>query len=434
MDCVVSLLRKTSLAWSLAAVISAGTVAAGDWPQYRGANHDGKSPETVAPWKGNGPRVLWKAETPTGFSSFTVSQGRAFTLARRSVDGVDREVCVALDANTGQGLWATPVGVAKYDGGGDSGTSNNKGGDGPRSTPSVDGDAVYVLSAQLYLACLDAATGRERWAKDLLREHAGRNISWQNAASPLVDGDLVFVAGGGSGQSLLAFHKKDGRLVWKGEDEKMTHATPVAATILGQRQVIFFMQSGLVAVRPDSGQVLWRYPFKYSVSTAASPVVCGDVVYCAAGYGVGAGAVQISRSGDAFKPTELWRSTGNRPVANHWSTPVHHNGYLYGMFSFKEFGTGPLKCVEVKTGKVLWEQKNFGAGNVILAGDRVLALSDAGELVLVEATPSAYKEVARAKVLDGKCWSTPIVSGGRVYARSTKEGVCLEAPAQLTAR
>lgn len=405
-----------------------------DWPQYRGAAGDGTSPESISQWPAGGPQVLWKTPAPDGFSSFTTGGGRAFTLVGRNIDGAPREVCVALDESTGKELWAVPVGVAKYDGGGDSGTSDNKGGDGPRSTPSVEGDRVYVLSAQLYLACLDAKTGKEIWANNLMKDYSGRNIQWQNAASPLIEGDLVLVAGGGSGQALLAFNKNDGKLVWKGQDDKMTHATPVAATILGQRQVIYFTQTGLVSVTPDSGAVLWRYPFRYNVSTAASPVVGGDIVYCAAGYGVGAGAVKITKSGDKFDATEIWRSTGNKPVANHWSTPVLHNGYLYGMFSFKEYGEGPLKCVELATGKVMWEKPGFGAGNVILTGDRVLALADNGELVLVGANPKAYLELARAKVVGGKCWSTPVFSNGKIYVRSTKEAVCLDAPKQTAAR
>ncbi len=402
------------------------TSRAADWPQYRGLNHDGITAESVSPWGSQGPRVIWKNPTPTGFSSFSISQGRAFTLVRGEVGGAARELCVAFDATNGQRLWEKPVGVAKYDGGGDSGTSDNKGGDGPRSTPSVDGSSVYVLSAQLYLACLDAATGEERWGKDIVREFKGRNISWQSAASPLIDGDLIFVAGGGSGQSLLAFNKTTGAVVWKTGDEKMTHATPVAATIQGVRQVIFFTQSGLVSVEAATGKPLWRYAFPYRVSTAASPVVGGDIVYCSAGYGVGAAAVRISRSGDNLVATELWRSRGDRPVVNHWSTPVYHDGHLYGMFSFKNYGDGPIKCVELATGKVRWEEKGFGPGNLILAGNRLLALGDAGQLVLIEATPEAYRELARADILQGKCWSTPVVSGGRIYARSTEEGVCLE--------
>jgi outer membrane protein assembly factor BamB len=409
-------------------LVSLGALAglAADWPQYRGPSHDGRTPESVAPWPAAGPKVAWKTPTPTGFSSFTVSGGKAFTLVRREVDGADREVCLALDAASGKELWATPVGIAKYQGGGDDGKAPNKGGDGPRSTPSVVGNLVIVFNAQLRLVALEAASGKEVWAKDLVKEFKGANIGWQNAASPLVDGELVFVAGGGPGESLLAFQTRDGALAWKSGDERITHASPVAATLAGVRQIIFFVQSGLVSVAADSGKELWRHAFPYRVSTAASPVVGGDIVYCSAGYGVGSSAAKITKTEAGFTATELWRLKGDKPVANHWSTPVFHEGYLYGMFSFKEYADGPLKCIELATGQVKWEKPGFGAGNVILAGNRVLALSDAGEVVLVEAKPDAYAEVARAKVLDGKCWSTPTLSGGRIYARSTKEGVCLD--------
>jgi len=320
------------------------------------------------------------------------------------------------------------MGIAKYDGGGNSGTKENPGGDGPRSTPTLDGDFVYAFSGRFQLACFEAATGKARWVKDLVKEHGGsEQFRWQNAASPLIDGDLIYVAGGGPGQALLGINKLDGKAVWKGQDDKATHSTPVAADILGVRQVIFFTQKGLVAVAPKTGAVLWRQAFPFSVSTAMTPIVAGDIVYCSAGYGVGAGAYRIAKAGAAFKSTELWRKPNE--LMNHWSTPVFKDGHLYGMFQFKEFGAGPLKCVELASGKIKWEKAGFGPGNVILAGGQILVLGDAGQLVLVEATPKAYTEAARAKVLAGKCWSTPVISDGRIYARSTTEGVCLDAAA-----
>jgi len=154
--------------------------------------------------------------------------------------------------------------------------------------------------------------------------------------------------------------------------------------------------------------------------------VDGDIVYCSAGYGVGAGAVKITKEGLNFKATEIYRFRGNKPLANHWSTPVVKDGYLYGMFQFKEYGNGPVKCVDIKTGAVKWEQPGFGPGQVILVGDRVLALADNGDLVTFAAKPDKYTEISRAKVLDGKCWTTPIVSNGMIFARSTKEAVCLD--------
>jgi outer membrane protein assembly factor BamB len=264
-----------------------------------------------------------------------------------------------------------------------------------------------------------------------MQEHAGRNIGWKSAISPLVDGDFVFVGGGGAGESMLAFNKNTGALLWKSGDEKITHATPVAATLLGTRQIIYFMQSGLVSVSAVNGAELWRFPFRYNVSTASSPVVCDDVVYCSAGYGVGGGAAKITKEGNKFTATELWKTGGDTKVANHWSTPVYHNGYLYGMFSFKKYGSGPLKCVDPKTGEIKWEKPGFGAGQAIIADGHILALADDGQLVAVKASPDSYQEVARTKAVEGKCWSTPALSGGRIYVRSTKQGACLDLSTKL---
>ncbi len=408
-------------------VVSTLQLHALDWPQYRGLTGDGISSEKIVlPKAGATPKQIWKTPSEGGFSSFTVAGGRAFTLSLKEADGAKQESVVAFDAKTGKELWFAPLNFAKYGGGGDSGAPDNKGGDGPRSTPTTDGTHVYALSSQLSLRCFDAATGKVLWTRDLLKENAGRNIQWENAASPLLEGGVLYMAGGGPGESILAINPKDGAVVWKAFDEKMTHATPVATTILGQRQIIFFLQSGLLAVEPKTGKELWRYAFDYKTSTAASPVVAGDIVYCSAGYGVGAGAVRVTKEAGAWKATEIYRIRGNKPLANHWSTPVAKDGYLYGMFQFKEYGNGPVKCVDIKTGDVKWEQTGFGPGQVILAGDRVLALADNGDLVAFEAKPDAYHEVARSKVLEGKCWTTPIVSNGQVFARSTKEAVCLD--------
>lgn len=398
-----------------------------EWTFVRGPHGDGSSLETLPKtWPATGPKVLWRVPSAKGFSSFVVGGGRAFTLELRDVEGAPQEVLTARNSDTGAELWVQPLGPVKFDGGGDSGTDDNKGGDGPRSTPTLDGGRVYVTSGKLVLSCFDSKTGNVVWQHDLMKEFGGRNITWQNAASPLVEGNVVLVAGGGPSESLLAFNAKDGKLVWKALDEVMTHATPTPATIAGQRQVIFFVKSGLVSVDPKTGRELWRFAFPWKVSTAASPIVAGDLVYCSAGYGVGAAACRVSKAGDTWKAEPVYRFEGNKPLANHWSTPVLHDGHLYGMFQFKEYGSGPVKCVDIGTGAVKWEQPGFGPGHVIRVGNEVLALSDAGQLVLFAASPAGYQELARAKVLDGKCWTTPVLSGGRVYARSTKEAVCLD--------
>jgi outer membrane protein assembly factor BamB len=399
---------------------------AGDWPQFRGPNHDGSSPEKIlTSWPVGGLREVWKQPMTDGFSAISVGGGRAFTLETREVDGAQQEVCVALDAKSGKELWAVPLGIAKYDGGGDSGTSDNNGGDGPRSTPTCDDGKVYTYSSRMILKCMDAASGKQIWVVDIKKEYAGRNIKWESAASPLIDGDRVFVAGGGPDEALLAFDKNGGHLVWKGQDDMMTQSTPVAATILGVRQVIFFTQKGLVAVAPDTGAVLWRFAFPFATATAMSPVVCGDIVYCSAGYHIGTSACKITKTAAGFAAEQLWHQPAN-VVANHWSTPVYSQGYVYGISGHGQYGKAPLVCVDAATGKVMWSQAGFGPGGCTLVDDCVLVLSDAGDLVLVKATPSAYQEVARSHVLAGKCWNAASVSNGRIYARSTQEGASLD--------
>jgi outer membrane protein assembly factor BamB len=407
-----------SLVLSLAAV-----AVAGDWQQYRGELGDGKSSETIdAKWPADGPEILWKVPTPLGFSSLSVADGRAFTLiARDNGQGKRVETLLALDANNGSELWSVPLGVSDYEhDGGNAGAPGNRGGDGPRSTPSTDGKHVFVYDAHLVLSAFDAASGKLLWKRDVVKEYAGRKIKWYNATSPLLDGAALYVSGGGPGETFLAFRKDSGELIWSSGDEMMTHATPHVATINKTKQVIYFMQSGLVSVDAQSGQELWRSKFPFSVSTAASPVSLGDMVYCSAGYGVGAGLFKVAGGPQA---DELWFKSNE--LMNHWSTPLVHDGHLYGIFEFKKYGKAPLQCVELATGQIKWSERGFGPGNCILVGDKLVVLSDAGEVVLADASPDKYTELGRKQVLRGKCWSTPAYSNGRIYVRSTEEAACL---------
>ncbi len=429
--------QKSILAGAAAVLLVVGQQAnASDWPQYRGPNLDGSSPEKLAmkTWPVKGPRVLWRQKTPNGFSSFAVGGGQAYTIVGPEIGGERREVVVAFDAKSGKQKWRVDLGSGDYEhDGGNAGAPDNKGGDGPRSTPTYDNGRVYALSSQLALICLDAKTGKSIWRRDIMKENAGVQIKWKSAASPVIDGDLLFMAGGGPGQALMALNKKSGKVVWKGQDDLMTHSTPTVADIHGVRQVIFFTQQGLVALETKSGKALWRYDFPFKVSTAISPVVAGDIIYCSAGYGVGGGACQVSKKGASFSAEEIFRRPGDKFIANHWSTPVLHDGHLYGMFQFKKYGDGPIKCVDVKTGEVKWEQDGFGPGNVVLVDGHLLALSDTGTLYLIKADPSGYHEVAKAKILGGKCWTTPVISDGRIYARSATEAVCLDVSAGAVA-
>ncbi len=395
-----------------------------DWPQYRGISGDGASNESIGAidWNSQAPKILWKSPTPLGFSSFCVADGRAFTLiARPNTSGEKVETCIALDAASGKEVWSLPLGKSDYGhDGGNSGAPENRGGDGPRATPASDGKHVFIYDSHMVLTCVDAASGSVVWKHDIINEYSGRVIKWLNATSPLLIDDVIYVGGGGADESFLAFNKNTGDLLWKSGDETITHATPRFANINGSDQVIFFAQSGLVSVSADTGKELWRTEFPFSVSTAASPVVEGNHIYCSAGYGVGAELVQLK---DASKPESQWFKRNE--LMNHWSTPIIRDGYLYGIYEFKKYGKAPLQCVELATGEIKWSERGFGPGNCIIVGDKLVVLSDAGEVVIASANPDGYKELGRTKAIKGKCWSTPAYSNGKIFVRSTEEAACI---------
>jgi len=392
-----------------------------DWNQYRGPNYNSISAETgiTTNWNEANIKVLWRKELHGGFSSFSVSSNKVYTLDKWIEQGVPKEFCIALDADTGKDLWVREIGVARYDYPYDAAPY-----DGPRSTPTVVEGKVYVLSAHLGLYCLDAASGKVLWSKDLIKELNARNIGWQNAASPIVENGLVILNCGASGQSFVGIDKDTGEIKWKSGDFGLTHSTPTVATIHGVKQVIFLTQQAVVSVNPANGQILWQHSFPRSVSIAASPVVANDIVYCTAGYGVGAYAYKVTKSGDSWSVRELWRKVGNKHC-NQWSTPVYYSGYIYGIFGFKQYKTAPLKCLQIGTGNEQWAKDGFGMGNLILVDKYFVVLSDQGEVYLIEANPKEYRELGKVKAVNGNCWSTPAYSNGRLYVRSHKEGACL---------
>jgi len=401
----------------------ASATAAADWPHIQGPKMDRKTDEQVAtPFPAGGPKRVWDIPVKGGFGSFVTGGGKAYAVV--PLDG--RETAMAVDRQSGKVLWRAPLGATGYTKGGDRGVPGNDGGDGPRATPVFADGRVFVFGAHFDLYALDSATGRVVWKHDLLKEFGGRELHWSNAASPLVIGDRVLVAGGGKGQSLLAFNAATGQVVWKSGSDQPSYATPVPATIHGQLQAIFLTARGLAAVDPTDGRELWTYPFPMQTATAASPVVWQDVVHCTAGYGVGGAAVRVKRDGDRWETTELWRIRGARDVASHWMTAVAHEGYLYGCYGQGAYGSAAFKCIDIQTGKVQWEKPGFGHGQTIMSGNRLLAISDAGRLVAIEPSPSKYQEVGAAKVIDGKVWASLALSDGQLFVRSVAHGVCLE--------
>jgi len=417
--------KKTSLAMVLV-LLSAILAAGADWPNYRGPTHDGVSPERINKnWTGAVTNAVWLVHLTNGLTSLTVGGGRVFTQVAADTDGdfehlPDKEYCVALSAANGDMLWATETDTAVflYPDGGVGSTD-----DGPRSTPVLAYGSVYVLSSYLKLYCLNPANGAVIWSTNLVEGFGGSVIPWQNAASPVIENGLVFVNANAPTAALMAFNATNGALVWRSQNEGMTHATPVLATLNGVRQLIWATQSGLVSVNPQTGTLLWKavHPFGYQISIGTSPTVCSNYVFLTANYSMSAYAVQIVLSNSVQVPVQRW---ANFTQQSHWSTPVCYEGALYGNF-YPDNANGQLRCVDVATGATRWGTNYFGRSSLLLVGTNLLCITERGSAVLVAAQTNAYLELARFQAIPGylddanKCWNAPALSDGQLYIRST---------------
>jgi outer membrane protein assembly factor BamB len=298
----------------------------------------------------------------------------------------------------------------------------NKFGNGPRSTPSVEGDFVYVQSVTGPLACLNNQDGKIAWQHDLLKEYGAKNISWGLAASPTIEGDLVLAIPGGKGTGIAAFAKKSGKLVWKLGDDKAAYATPIAVTVGGQRQLIFFTASGLLAVSP-AGKEEWRVPWHTEFDcNICTPLVIGDKLFVSSGEEVGCALFQLKANGP---PDVVWESKGEKScMLNYWANSIAHEGHLYGMSG--EFSKRiDLRCVDLKSGKVKWSQDGFGKGSITLADGHLFITTKKGELVLVRATPERYDEKGRATIL-GENRTVGTIANKRLYLRDKEKVLCVD--------
>ena len=394
---------------ALSVALSGAVLAApADWPQYRGPRRDGLSAETglLAAWPAGGPKVLWRASLGNGYSGLAVAGGRVFTLFGNGRD----EYAVAFDAASGKELWRARTDADRRDGQGS----------GPRSTPTVDGARVYALSALGKLHALDAASGARRWSVDLAAEYGARVPAWGVSTSPLVEGELLLVdAGGRAGHSLLALEKESGKLAWASETDQAGYSAPLAVTVDGVRQVLFFTGTSLVSVSPADGKAFWRVPWEtgYDVNAAMPVFVPPDRVFISSGYDKGAQVLRIRRQGGGAAVEPVWRS---RVMKNHFNSSVLVDGFLYG------FDDGTFKCIEAASGEERWAQRGFAKGSLLAAGGHLWVLSERGLLALVEATPEAYREKARHQLFEAKTWTMPSLSDGRLFVRSEKELVALD--------
>jgi outer membrane protein assembly factor BamB len=383
------------------------TAVAGDWAQYRGPLQNGSSAEKITSFPVGGPRELWRIQLGTGLSSVTAVGGRAYSAGFK--DG--KEVLYCLDAATGRIVWThswpAKLGDYLFEG-------------GPRATPTVDGGRVYMLGADGHVACVDAATGKPVWEKDLVREFGGRRADWGFSGSPTIDGRNVILDSGGKGASTVALNKETGALVWKSGDDETGYGSAVVAEIGGKRTALLLKAGALVGYDAIRGGELWRFDWETSYKVnAATPLVAGDRIVISSGYGHGAASVRISGG----KPGQAWFT---KSLKAHFNSPVQSGGHIYGIDG-EVAKKSALVCLDLATGDEKWRAKEVKNGSLILAGDRLIALTETGELILAEASPSAYKELGRKKVLGGRCWVQPALAHGRIYCRNnTGELVALD--------
>jgi outer membrane protein assembly factor BamB len=376
---------------------------AADWPQWRGPNRDGVSPETslLDSWPKGGPPLVWKTHgLGEGYASPAVSSGHLYIQGQQG----DEEFVLALDSNTGKQLWRAQTGRQ----------FRESRGYGPRGTPSVDGDRLYTLAADGMLVCLETATGKRVWGFNIVDRFHGQILHWGISESPLVDGDRVIVTPGGAGAAVVALDKMNGKVLWTSQSDQAGYSSPVAFDAAGSRNVVVFTGDAAIGLDFNSGRLLWRYE-RVANRTAdiATPIVHDGQVFLSSDYGTGCALLKVSTDG----ASEVYF---NREMRNHYSTSVLVGDYLYG------FSSSILTAMKFQTGEVAWRDRSVGKGSLIYADRHLYCLGEEGVVGLVEATPAGYREKSRFEIPKGgfPTWSQPVIADGKLYLREQDNLYC----------
>ena len=402
---------KTFLNWkslpvaTLGAVLcglwaKANTGSPGEWPQWRGPNRDGISKETglMKEWPAAGPARIWKTNgLGNGYSTVSISKGRIFTMGVKG----DREFVIALDVGDGRPLWVQVHG-ARF--------SNDRG-DGPRGTPTIDGDRLYALGGKGDLSCMDVSSGKIIWTMNVLEKFGGSNINWGLSESPLILGDRLLVNAGGPSASIVALNKKDGSVLWKTQSDQAGYSSAIPFEVGGIPQAVFFTHQRVVGVDIRNGNLLWDYSqVANRTANVATPIVKGNRVFLSSDYGTGCALLEIKPNGKGVTAQEVYF---NRDMKNHHSSSVLVGDTLYG------FSSAILTAMRFDSGEVVWKDRSVGKGSLVYADGHLYCYSEKGVVGLVEATPKGYVEKSRFTIPQESLptWSHPVVSGGRLYLR-----------------
>lgn len=378
--------------------VAATSLHAEDWPHWRGPSHNGISKETgwKAEWPADGPPVAWKAQAGIGFASFSVAAGRVYTTGFAS----EKDTVWCFDAAIGKEVWhhsyPSELGNKYYEG-------------GTSATPTVSDGQVFQLSRWGDAMCLDAATGKVIWSKNIATETGAPIPDWGFAGSPLVQGETVILS---VCQHGVALNKKDGSVKWKSDAKPAGYSTPLPSG----KEILLCSDKSYFGVEAESGKKLWEFPWptKFGIN-AADPVLAPGHVFISSGYNKGAALLKEGGG-------KVWES---KIIRSQFNSCVLVDGHLYGPDG-NDGDKGPLKCIELMTGKEKWAQKGFGVGGVTVADGKLIALSAQGELMVAPVSPEKFEPLSRAQVLGGKCWTTPVLANGFLYCRNAAgEVVCL---------
>lgn len=402
------------------AILLSDSVIAADWPQWRGPSRDGISRETglLKEWPTNGPALLWQQQqVGSGYSAPAVVGDLIFLTANK---GMDDEFVQALAVKDGKQIWKTTIGKVGV----------NKGPQypGARSTPTVDSERLYVLGSDGDLACLEAASGKIQWKRNLRSEFGGEPGNWAYCESVIVDGEALYCAPGGTNATVIALNKKSGDVIWKcaapGGDSA-GNASPILADIGGIRQYVQPMGKGILGVDTKTGKFLWR--FDKTPGAIPTPVVFNDLIYCA-GQRSGGGVLKLKVDNGSVEVETLYFQS-KMPTAI--GGVVRVGDHLYGSTQ------QGLMCAVLATGEAKWQERGVGSGSILFAEGLLYIHGNDGDVALVEATPEAYKERGRLtppnqpkRAGQTKAWAYPVVANGRLYIRDLDSLWCYDIRAE----
>jgi outer membrane protein assembly factor BamB len=389
---------------------------AGDWPQILGPQRNGiATDESIAKtWPKDGPPLIWKHRVGEGFAGVAVNAGKVIAFYR-----VDRrEVVEALDAKTGRPLWKNEFPTFYI--------SRIAPDNGPRTVPLVHDEHVYLVGAGGRLHCVKLADGKTVWSRWLKKDFDLGDNYFGAGSSPIVaDGKLLLNVGGrkgaGTGAGIVAFNLSDGKTIWKATDAGPSYSSPVAARIDGSEHVIFATRLQAISINPKNGDVRFSFPFGKRGPTvnAANPVVFDRQVFLSSSYGIGAQLAKIDKAGAKVQ----WSS--DALISSQYTTSIYKDGFLYGIDGRQDSGTARLRCLEIKTRKIRWTAEDFGYATLILVGDQLLAMKTNGQLVVVQASPDKFTQLATAKIATGTTRALPALADGLLYVRNQDSLFCV---------